>query len=155
MLALPHALRPLSCDAVDAQGIVSIYVDCGPLVLVVARGRLELRGKQRNGAPAASENGPPRAGLLRDHSAAVPRVDRPPLCKRSSFGIVARDLNPSGMANCVLCVGEQTASDLRGRGRWVHASTIAHASRWPQTAVDEECRVDRRSQSGSTSASIS
>lgn len=43
MIALPHALPPRSCTAVEAQGLVSIYVDCGPLVLVVARGRRELR----------------------------------------------------------------------------------------------------------------
>lgn len=42
-VALPHALPPLSCNVSEALGIVSIYIDCGPLVLVVARGRRELR----------------------------------------------------------------------------------------------------------------
>ena len=57
MLALPHALPPLSCSAVEAQGIVSIYVDCGPLVLVVARGRLELRAWWRTRISSAHFTG--------------------------------------------------------------------------------------------------
>lgn len=37
------AIPPLSCDVVESLGLVSIYVDYGACVLVVVRGRSELR----------------------------------------------------------------------------------------------------------------